>query len=144
MRMGVTGGHQAAPVWHDLMTVAHTDMNIPTIPGLQPHPRQIEEQQRLAAIKAAQVAAGLEPATKAESGKPETIMSEKTRAVLKSLTTALRKAEGGPGDPTAPAPSDAPQDPQKDNKTPERADRRATLFDSFSGEQGAPVAQRAQ
>ena len=31
MRAGVTGGHQAAPVWHDLMTVAHTDMNIPTI-----------------------------------------------------------------------------------------------------------------
>ena len=48
MRAGVTGGHQAAPVWHDLMTVAHTDMNIPTIPGLAPHPRQIEEQQRLA------------------------------------------------------------------------------------------------
>jgi penicillin-binding protein 1A len=143
MRMGVTGGHQAAPVWHDLMTVAHTDMNIPTIPGLQPHPRQIEEQQRLAAIKAAQVAAGLEPATKDEAGKPETIMSEKTRAVLKSLTTALRKAEGGPGDPATPSPSNAPQDP-KDPKTPERADRRATLFGSSSGEPGASGAQRAQ
>ncbi len=143
MRMGVTGGHQAAPVWHDLMTVAHADMNIPTIPGLQPHPRQIEEQQRLAAIKAAQVAAGLEPATKDETGKPETIMSEKTRAVLKSLTTALRKAEGGPGDPATPPPSNAPQDP-KDPKTPERADRRATLFDSYSGEPGASGAQRAQ
>jgi penicillin-binding protein 1A len=143
MRMGVTGGHQAAPVWHDLMTVAHTDMNIPTIPGLQPHPRQIEEQQRLAAIKAAQVAAGLEPATKDEAGKPETIMSEKTRAVLKSLTTALRKAEGGPGDPATPSPSNAPQDP-KDPKTPERADRRATLFGSPSGEPGASGAQRAQ
>ncbi|CEJ85762.1 putative penicillin-binding protein (mrcA-like) [Hyphomicrobium sp. GJ21] len=143
MRMGVTGGHQAAPVWHDLMTVAHTDMNIPTIPGLQPHPRQIEEQQRLAAIKAAQVAAGLEPATKDEAGKPETIMSEKTRAVLKSLTTALRKAEGGPGDPATPSPSNAPQDP-KDPKTPERADRRAPLFGSPSGEPGASGAQRAQ
>ena len=61
MRAGVTGGHQAAPIWHDLMTVAHTDMNIPTIPGLAPHPRQIEEQQRLAEVKAAQVAAGIEP-----------------------------------------------------------------------------------
>ncbi len=143
MRMGVTGGHQAAPVWHDLMTVAHADMNIPTIPGLQPHPRQIEEQQRLAAIKAAQVAAGLEPATKDEAGKPETIMSEKTRAVLKSLTTALRKAEGGPGDPATPSPSNTPKDP-KDPKTPERADRRATLFGSSSGEPGASGAQRAQ
>jgi penicillin-binding protein 1A len=143
MRMGVTGGHQAAPVWHDLMTVAHTDMNIPTIPGLQPHPRQVEEQQRLAAIKAAQVAAGLEPA-KAESGKPETIMSEKTRTVLKSLMTALRKAEGGPGDPAGPSPSGSPQDPAKDNKTPERSDRRATLFDSYSGDPAAWPAQRAQ
>ena len=28
----------AAPIWHDFMAVAHTDMNIPTIPGLEPHP----------------------------------------------------------------------------------------------------------
>jgi penicillin-binding protein 1A len=144
MRAGVTGGHQAAPVWHDLMTVAHTDMNIPTIPGLQPHPRQVEEQQRLAALKAAQVAAGLEPAKAADNGKPESLMPDKTRAVLKSLTTALRKAEGGPGDPaTPPSSTDSPQDPAKE-KTPGRADRRATLFESLTGAPTAASAQSAQ
>jgi penicillin-binding protein 1A len=144
MRAGVTGGHQAAPVWHDLMTVAHTDMNIPTIPGLPPHPRQIEEQQRLAALKAAQVAAGIEPTKAADTGKPESIMPDKTRAVLKTLTAALRKAEGGSGNPTAPSPSDAPQDPAKDNKPPERADRRATLFESSPGKLATSPAQSAQ
>lgn len=129
MRTGVTGGHHAAPIWHDLMTVAHTDMNIPTIPGLAPHPRQIEEQQRVAALKAAQVAAGIDPATNARTAdaqKNERVMSDKTRTALKSLGIALRKAGGiadepaqpAPGDPKAPAPA-----------TPgERPDRRATLF----------------
>ncbi len=32
----------------------------------------------------------------------------------------------------------------KDNKTPERADRRATLFESLSGEQAVSPAQHAQ
>jgi len=107
MRSGVTGGHQAAPIWHDLMTVAHTDMNIPTIPGLAPHPRQIEEQQRVAAFKAAQVAAGIEPATPEPAveiaTKSESIMPEKTRDVLKTIVAALRKANGF-GDSPAPVP----------------------------------------
>ena len=33
------------------MSVVHTDMNIPTIPGLQPHPVQVAEQQRIAALR---------------------------------------------------------------------------------------------
>jgi penicillin-binding protein 1A len=70
-------------------------MNIPTIPGLAPHPRQVEEQQRLATLKAAQVAAGLDT-PKASDSKSGSIMPEKTRAVLKSLVAALRKAEGVP------------------------------------------------
>jgi penicillin-binding protein 1A len=145
MRTGVTGGHQAAPVWHDLMTVAHTDMNIPTIPGLPMHPRQVEEQQRLAALKAAQVAEGLEPAAKAaDTGKPESIMPDKTRAVLKTLTAALRKAEGGPGEPAAsPSSTGTPPDPAKE-KPAARPDRRATLFDTSPGEPTASSAQSAQ
>ncbi len=97
MRAGVTGGHQAAPIWHDLMTVAHTDMNIPTIPGLAPHPRQIAEQQRLAEVKAQEVAAGIEPAASqsaSDSSKPQSIMPQKTRDALKVLVAALRKANG--------------------------------------------------
>ena len=136
MRAGVTGGHQAAPIWHDLMTVAHTDMNIPTIPGLAPHPRQVEEQQRLAALKAAQIAAGLEPAASKSADSKGGIMPDKTRAALKTLVSALRKAEGAPEEPvTEPAPphgktepSGPAQDRTKEN-TPRRPDRRATLLD---------------
>ncbi|HEY8193883.1 MAG TPA: PBP1A family penicillin-binding protein [Hyphomicrobium sp.] len=147
MRAGVTGGHQAAPIWHDLMTVAHTDMNIPTIPGLQPHPRQIEEQQRIAALKAAQVAAGLEPATpKAESGKPESIMPDKTRAALKTLVSALRKASGGedmpaPSDPKSAVPGATPKPVEE--KPPRKPDRRATLFDESKDDLTMPAATSA-
>ncbi|CCB65624.1 MULTISPECIES: transglycosylase domain-containing protein [unclassified Hyphomicrobium] len=131
MRAGVTGGHQAAPLWHDVMTVAHTDMNIPTIPGLAPHPRQVEEQQRLAELRAQQVAAGLEPA-QTDASKPQSIMPPKTREVLKVLASALRKAnDEGP----APAPGSGgashlplPVDPKDMPQPATKPDRRATLF----------------
>jgi penicillin-binding protein 1A len=152
MRAGVTGGHQAAPIWHDLMTVAHTDMNIPTIPGLAPHPRQVEEQQRLATLKAAQVAAGLDT-PKASDSKSGSIMPEKTRAVLKSIVAALRKAEGAPDEPSASPASDVPsgaksppgspsQEPQKDKAT-EPPGRRASLSDVSKDDLTVPAALSA-
>jgi len=152
MRAGVTGGHQAAPIWHDLMTVAHTDMNIPTIPGLAPHPRQVEEQQRLATLKAAQVAAGLDT-PKASDSKSGSIMPEKTRAVLKSIVAALRKAEGAPDEPAASPASDEPggaksppgspsQEPQKDKAT-EPPGRRASLSDVSKDDLTVPAALSA-
>ena len=160
MRAGVTGGHQAAPVWHDLMTVAHTDMNIPTIPGLAPHPRQIEEQQRLAEVKAAQVAAGIDTEASEAAAKSEKLMPEKTREALKTLTAALRKASGGgdvtpatPASMTSPS-SQPPQSPPATSNTPEapddtpkparertpgKADRRATLFDMSKDDLSTPA-----
>ncbi|MFA5958134.1 PBP1A family penicillin-binding protein [Hyphomicrobium sp.] len=146
MRAGVTGGHQAAPIWHDLMTVAHTDMNIPTIPGLAPHPRQIEEQQRLTQLRAEQVAAGLVPAQAADASKPQSIMPAKTRDALKVLVAALRKANGegpapapgngGPSHPPMPVdPKEIPQ-PQPAN----RPDRRATLLDTSRDDLSMPAA----
>jgi penicillin-binding protein 1A len=160
MRAGVTGGHQAAPVWHDLMTVAHTDMNIPTIPGLAPHPRQIEEQQRLAEVKAAQVAAGIDTEASEAAAKSEKLMPEKTREALKTLTAALRKASGG-GDVTPATPAlmtspstqppqspparsntpGAPDDTPKParERTPGKADRRATLFDMSKDDLSTPA-----
>ena len=159
MRAGVTGGHQAAPVWHDLMTVAHTDMNIPTIPGLAPHPRQIEEQQRLAEVKAAQVAAGIDTEASEAAAKSEKLMPEKTREALKTLTAALRKASGGDVTPATPAlmtsPSSQPPQspPARSNtpgapddtpkpareRTPGKADRRATLFDMSKDDLSTPA-----
>ncbi|MBS0233753.1 MAG: PBP1A family penicillin-binding protein [Proteobacteria bacterium] len=141
MRPGVTGGHGAAPIWHDLMTVAHTDMNIPTIPGLQPHPRQIEEQQRLAELRAQQVAAGLAPTQAADSSKPQSIMPEKTRETLKVLVSALRKANNeGP----APAPGGSsrlplPVDPKEAPQPVTKPDRRATLFDGSHDDLSTPA-----
>jgi penicillin-binding protein 1A len=161
MRAGVTGGHQAAPVWHDLMTVAHTDMNIPTIPGLAPHPRQIEEQQRLAELKAAQVAAGIDTSASEAAAKSEKLMPDKTREVLKTLVAALRKASGG-GDaapatpasvtsPTSPPPeappaTSKPPEPPGDTlkpareRSPAKADRRATLFNMSKDDLSTPAA----
>lgn len=90
MAGGTTGGQFAAPVWHSFMSVVHTDMNIPTIPGLQPHPVQVAEQQRLAALRAAS------PQTSAasDSQRSSSLMSDKTRATLKGLAQAMRKAAG--------------------------------------------------
>ena len=51
MAAGTTGGHMAAPAWRRYMVGAHTNMDIPQIPGLPLHPRQIEERQRLADIR---------------------------------------------------------------------------------------------
>jgi penicillin-binding protein 1A len=45
----VTGGSFPAKIWHDYMVIAHgNNFNIPQIPGVPLHPRQVEEQQRLA------------------------------------------------------------------------------------------------
>ena len=101
MASGTTGGHFAAPVWHSFMSVVHTDMNIPTIPGLEPHPVQVAEQQRIAAMRAegtAPTAPG--DATKASSS----LMSDPTREALKHLAESLRKAAGiaEPVEPTPP------------------------------------------
>ena len=145
MRAGVTGGHQAAPVWHDLMTVAHADMNIPTIPGLPPHPRQVEEQQRLAEVRAQQVAAGLTPA-QTDASKPPSVMPSKTRDALKMLVSALRKANGEAPAAVTPAgggePSRVPQpdDPKQAPQPATRPDRRATLFDTSHDDLSMPAA----
>ncbi|MBJ7533930.1 PBP1A family penicillin-binding protein [Rhodomicrobium vannielii ATCC 17100] len=51
MAAGTTGGHLSAPTWHRYMAAAHTSMDIPQIPGLPLHPRQVEERQRLSEIR---------------------------------------------------------------------------------------------
>jgi penicillin-binding protein 1A len=95
---GVTGGQFAAPIWNTFMQIAHTDMNIPTIPGLEPHPTLIAEQQRLADEKKAEIAAGV--ITQQEQTLPDgtkraaSILSERTRVALTKLAQALRKAGG--------------------------------------------------
>ncbi len=87
----VTGGNIPAMAWQRFMAVAHTDMNIPTIPGLRPHPVQIEERQRLAELKRTDPALAAANAAR-NSGNRVSILPPQTRKALKRLTAALRKA----------------------------------------------------
>ncbi len=100
MAGGTTGGHFAAPVWHSFMSVVHTDMNIPTIPGLEPHPVQVAEQQRIAAMRAE----GTAPAAPGDARGTSSLMSDPTREALKKVAESLRKAAGiaEPVEPTPP------------------------------------------
>lgn len=105
----VTGGSLPAQVWRAFMSVAHTDMNIPPVPGLPVHPRQVEEQQRLAELKRN------DPMLAAERGSsPRDLrLPPATRDALKRLAQAMRKAASGEppaGDPAVRrGDADAPQ-----------------------------------
>jgi penicillin-binding protein 1A len=103
----VTGGSFPAQTWHDFMLQAHDTDNIPTIPGLEPHPVQVAEQQRLAALqKAAAAEAGADaaaapvaPAIPAPSPESVKDMSGTTRQILERIGDLLKQAP-------IPAPSD--------------------------------------
>ena len=82
-----TGGSVVAPAWKTYMTAVHTSMDIPQIPGLPLHPVQVAEQQRLAALKAAQPAVA-DAAAAAKTGS----LSDRTKEVLKALAGSFRKA----------------------------------------------------
>lgn len=119
MVSGTTGGGKAAPIWHAFMSVAHTSMDIPTIPGLKPHPTQVAEQERIAQLKrsdpnyAAQQAAG---------DKATSLMSDNARESLRKISAALRKAGNlpdpgsGSGSDTAPAQPGGPAPAKKDDR----------------------------
>ncbi|MBI4724688.1 MAG: penicillin-binding protein, partial [Rhodomicrobium sp.] len=86
MAGGTTGGGMAAPAWHAYMAAAHTSMDIPQIPGLPLHPRQIEERQRIAAIQRE------DPALASAGGSSAQRMPARTRKTLTSLSKLLKDA----------------------------------------------------
>ena len=93
----VTGGSLPAMTWNAFMSVAHASMNIPKIPGLPLHPRQVEEMRRIAQARALNRSLGQYSPSDARS------MSKRTRRLLKDLAKLLRKATplspiGKPGD----------------------------------------------
>jgi penicillin-binding protein 1A len=112
----VTGGSIPATAWHGFMSVAHTNMNIPPIVGLPPHPVQVAEQERLAELKRSEPAMAAAAEQAASPRKTSGIMPDQTRDVLKRLVQALRKANG--------LPSEAPTDPDPGKAAPP-AGRRA-------------------
>lgn len=117
MASGNTGGHLAAPLWHQFMQVAHRDMNIGTIPGLEPHPVQMAEQQRLAELRRNDPTAAAQIDAQANE-KQSRLMPASTREALKKITSALRKAAGleevdfGPQTPDT-SPSQQPTAPSE-------------------------------
>jgi penicillin-binding protein 1A len=86
MTSGTTGGHLSAPAWHKYMAAAHTSMDIPQIPGLPLHPRQIEERQRLAEIRRDDPTLGSGASDSAKR------MPPRTHKALTSLSKLLKEA----------------------------------------------------
>ena len=114
----VTGGSLPAAAWQTFMAVAHTNMNIPTIPGLPPHPAQVAEQQRLADLR--RIDPRLAKAQEAnQQGRSSNLMPDATKDALRRLAAALRKANGM--EPAVDEPNEpARRGPQSPGGLPER------------------------
>lgn len=85
----VTGGSFPAQTWKTYMEAAHDTDNIPVVPGVEPHPRQVAEQQRIAAVMSQSATADLPLPPPPESVKD---MSPATRQVLQTLSGLLKEA----------------------------------------------------
>ena len=90
----VTGGNLPAMTWHKFMSVATTSADIPTIPGLEPHPAQIEERRRLAALR--QLQPGGDGPAGSGAVQPSSVMPDRTRQALRQLGDELRLASDRP------------------------------------------------
>jgi penicillin-binding protein 1A len=90
-RKGVTGGTLPTTTWNAFMSVAHTSKNIPTIPGLTPHPVQVAEQQRLADLKRTDPGLAQAQIVQATARK-SSVMPDQTRDTLQRLAESLRRA----------------------------------------------------
>ncbi len=111
----VTGGSIPATVWHGFMSVAHASMDIPQIPGLPLHPRQVEERQKIEEQKRLQpqIAREMAAAQATGSQRRQSLMPDQTRNTLRRVAQAMRVAAGIPAPPepeppATPAASGAP------------------------------------
>ncbi len=82
----VTGGSLPARTWQQFMIAAHSNYNIPQIPGVPLHPKQIEETQRIAEIKKE------DPTLGAVISQGSNRMPQKTRQWLLNLSKVLKEA----------------------------------------------------
>ena len=85
----VTGGSFPAQAWKEYMTAAHDTDNIPDVPGVPPHPLQVAERERIAAVMSQNATADLPTPPTPESVKD---MSTATRQVLEKLSNLLKDA----------------------------------------------------
>lgn len=113
----VTGGSFPAQAWQTYMTIAHRSYDIPTIPGLPPHPRQIEERERLARLRESDPTLAARPEGQDDGSRAERLPPA-TRRALEDLRERLRAIRG----PSAAVPEDQRPDTPT---TGERPDQRA-------------------
>jgi len=88
----MTGGSVPAEIWQTYMSVAHKSYDIPTLPGLDDHPRQIEERLRLAELRRQNP--DLDVAQKAAA--EGRLISSATLKVLEKLLAQLDKTNNLP------------------------------------------------
>lgn len=119
---GMTGGSVPAAIWQAYMSVAHKSMNIPTIPGLEPHPVQVAERQRLAALRAQNPNFGISEQSASAANK---LVSDRTKRALRRLNRALKVAAGIAVKPLPQAGQDQKPKPEKPDKPDRRADASA-------------------
>jgi penicillin-binding protein 1A len=118
----VTGGNLPAMAWHSFMAIATSNPDIPTIPGLEPHPAQIQERNRVAALRQLEPQAG--PAAAAEPAATRSQMSDRTRQALRQLGEEMRLATERPDGIGAPRPAGSAPAPGT-TKPPPAPGRRA-------------------
>ncbi|MEC9368570.1 MAG: PBP1A family penicillin-binding protein [Pseudomonadota bacterium] len=99
----VTGGSLPAATWHEYMVFAHQTRNVPLIPGLQPHPGQIAEQQRLDALPRT-FASTAQPGSSSASRK----LSPDTKKTLEAIANRLKESSQRKLDPSGGAPAQPP------------------------------------
>ncbi len=84
----VTGGNLPAMTWQKYMAKAHANYDIPTIPGLEPHPVQVEARQRLAQQQ-------IDDPTLGRAQASTRSMPDATRSMLENLITMFDEAIDG-------------------------------------------------
>lgn len=122
---GVTGGSLPASTWQAFMSVAHKSMDIPTIPGLQPHPTQIEERRRIAEGRSRGVGSG------DDAGGRNSLMPKSTRDLLVDLAKAMRVSTGKADGPV-PAKQDEKNNADGQSGRGKAAPQRDTRWDAPS------------
>ena len=88
----VTGGHGPAPVWRNFMTAIYASPEIPAIPGLDLHPNQVAALAQLEQLRQSDPTYGRKIETKGNT------MPAQTRAALKRIATALKRAASNAGE----------------------------------------------
>jgi len=102
----VTGGNLPAMTWKAYMEKAHANYDIPTIPGLEPHPVQVETRQRMAAVQS-------EDPTLGRQSRSSRSMPEETRVTLENLIKMFDESIGAPPEPEAELNEAEPQPKQE-------------------------------